>query len=242
MRFFAVLLGALLPLAAGEPVTVLAAASLADVLRETGRAFEARHPGTTLRFGFGASNQLRLQLQQGAPADVFASADELQLELLRREGRIRAFQPLAANRLALAVRRPGPVRAWQDLARPGVRLVMTPASVPIGLYSDQLLSRLAQEPGAPPGFLSAVRRNVRSREPNVRQLRAKVELGEADAALLYATDLVPPPPGLGTAPLPEALQPDIRLGIAALAPAGEAFVRFATGPEGRAIFQRHGFR
>lgn len=242
MRLLILLLGTLVSMAAAEPVTVLAAASLAEALAEIGKAFEGAHPQARVRVASGASSQLRLQIQQGAPAQVFASADEAQMEILIREGRIKASHRLASNRLAVLARGSGPVKQWTDLARGGVRLVMTQTSVPIGVYTEVLLERLGQVTGAPPRFAPQVRRNVVSREAHVRQLRAKVELGEADAAVVYATDLLPLKPGLRVVPVPEMLQPDIRVTLAALEPAGEAFVTFALGPQGQAILHRLGFR
>ena len=242
MRLLILLIGALLPLAAGEPVTVLAAASLTEALGEVGKAFEAIHPNHPVRISFGASSQLRLQIQQGAPAQVFASADEAQMEALITLGRVKGALRLCSNRLALLARDPGPVKSWSDLAKGGVRLVVTQPPVPIGVYTEVLLESLGREPGAPQGFTIMARQNVVSRESHVRQLRSKVELGEADAALVYATDALHPKRGVRIVPLPERLQPSIHFTIAALEPDGEAFVTFATGPQGQAILQKFGFR
>lgn len=242
MRLLILLLGTLVSLAAAEPVTVLAAASLTEALTEIGKAFELAHPPARIRVASGASSQLRLQIQQGAPAQVFASADEVQMDILVREGRIKQAHHLATNRLALLARQAGPVKTWKDLAHGGVRLVMTQASVPIGAYTDLLLDRLGEEAGAPPRFAAQVRRNVVSREAHVRQLRAKVELGEADAAVVYATDVLPPKPGLRVVPIPDSLQPRIQVTVGALEPAGDAFVAFALGPQGQAVLRRLGFR
>lgn len=242
MRLLILLIGVLLPLAAGDPVTVLAAASLTEALGEMGKAFEASHPQKTVRMSFGASTQLRLQIQQGAPAQVFASADEAQMEALLRAGRVKVSHRLGSNRLALLARDSGPVKSWGDLAQGGVRLVVTQPPVPIGIYTEALLESLGQEPGAPQGFTVRTRQNVVSREAHVRQLRAKVELGEADAAIVYASDALQPKRGIRVLPLPERLQPQIRFTIAALEPSGEAFVTFATGPRGQAILQKFGFR
>lgn len=274
MRLLILLIGALLPLVAAEPITVLAAASLTEALGEVGKAFKALHPTHPVRIAFGASNQLRLQIQQGAPAQVFASADEAQMEALVKAGRVKTSRRLGSNRLALLARDPGPVKSWSDLAKGGVRLVVTQPPVPIGLYTEALLERLGREPEAPRGFSGGTRQNVVSRETHVRQLRAKVELGEADAAIVYASDALHPKRGVRIVPLPEHLQPEIHFTIAALEPdraggftrprgggfrggrsepseqavlpgalsAGEAFVNFATGPQGRAILQKYGFR
>ena len=242
MRLLILLIGALLPLAAGDPVTVLAAASLTEALGAVGRAFEANHPQKTVRMAFGASSQLRLQIQQGAPAQVFASADEAQMEALLGAGRVKASHRLGSNRLALLARDSGPVKSWADLAKDGVRLVVTQPPVPIGVYTEALLGSLGREPGAPPGFAAKTRQNVVSRESHVRQLRAKVELGEAYAALVYASDALHLQRGVRLVPLPERLQPEIHFTIAALEASGEAFVAFATGPRGQAILHKFGFR
>lgn len=231
-------------------VVVFAAASLTDAFKEIGAAFSTTHPGTTVTFNFGASSQLRAQLEQGARADVFASADQAQMERAQQAGLL-AEPPrvFARNRLVIAVPRdnPGGVQALRDLARPGLRLVTAAPEVPIGVYTQQLLDRAAQDPAYGPDFPARVGANIVSREPNVRQVVAKVALGEADAAIVYQTDITPDlADKVRPVALPEALTIIATYPIALLrqAPnptAAAAFIAFVLGPDGQTILQRWGF-
>lgn len=252
----ALLLTALLLLGAGSvpgeaqppTVTVFAAASLGDAFRALQGAFERKHPHWKLRFNFAASSTLRVQIQQGAPADVFASADQTQLQPLvasRQAGPPRVF---ARNRLVLVVPagNPGRLRSAKDLSRPGLRVLGTAANVPIGAYTRQVLQKLARLPGYPPDFAAGVERNVVSKEANVRAVLAKTELGEGDAALVYETD-ARSSTRVRMIPLPEAAQVIAEYPVAPVVgggqrAGGEAFIRFLLSPEGKTTLRRFGFR
>ncbi|HEU4752501.1 MAG TPA: molybdate ABC transporter substrate-binding protein, partial [Armatimonadota bacterium] len=183
-------LAMLLPARAAGPVQVYAAASLTDAFNALRPEFERANPGTTVRFNFGASSTLRTQIEQGAPADVFASADRAQMEPLVGGKLVETPARLAGNRLVVVLpsSNPGRIASLKDLARPGMKVVATAASVPIGRYTQEVLRKLGRMPGYPAGYAAAVERNIVSREPNVRSVLAKVELGEADAAFVYETD------------------------------------------------------
>lgn len=229
-------------------VTVFAAASLTRAFSELGPVFQRAHPGRQVRFNFGASSALRSQIQLGAPADVFASADHEQMAPLRRARLVDAPVIVARNRLALVIpiANAAHIRSPRDLDRPGLRLVTTAAAVPIGRYTQQALSRLAKLPSYPADYVARVNRNVVSREPNVRAVLAKVELGEADAAVVYETD--------GRAsrrvtvlPIPEkanltAEYPAAVLTASSHRDGAEAFVRFLQSPAARRVLKRYGFR
>ena len=233
--------------AADRTITVLAAASLTDAFRAIQPDFERANPGVKLRLEFGASSTLRTQIEQGSPADVFASADEEQMQALAQARRVEAPSPFARNRLVLVVpaANPGKIATPADLARPGLRLVTTAPAVPIGHYTQALLQKMEKVRGYPPDFAQRVERNVVSREANVRAILAKVELGEADAAFVYATDarssrrvrVVPLPGGISvTASYPIAVisgSPNRR--------EAEAFVRFVQSRAGQAALRRYGF-
>jgi molybdate transport system permease protein len=196
--------------AAGE-LTVFAAASLTDAFKEIGAAFEAAHPGSKVAFSFGASTQLRTQLEQGAQADVFASADQAQMDRARQANLIAAADRVfVRNRLVVIVPKanPGGVRELQDLAKPGLKLVTAAPEVPIGVYTQTMLDRMVQDPAFGPDFKDRVNANVVSREPNVRQVVAKVNLGEADAAVVYSSDVTPDvAASLGTLDVPHRHPP-----------------------------------
>ncbi len=184
---------------ADGPVTVYAAASLTDVLPKV---------SPSSRFQFAGSNQLALQIQRGAPADVFASATPVYTQDLYRNGLVEKPRTFAKNSLVLAVPRSNParIRSVQDLAkRPRLKLVVAGQKVPIGLYTREVLKRL--------GLLRVLRKAV-SQEPDVKGIVGKLALGEADAGFVYVTDVRAASSRLIAIPLPKRSQPTVRYEIA----------------------------
>lgn len=251
LRFLLVLLAGLGLLeragAGGRTLTVYAAASLTGAFNALEPTFEKANPGWQVRFNYGASSTLRTQIQQGAPADVFASADYDQMKPLADAKWVLAPQTFARNRLALVVpaANPGRLHGPQDLARPGLRIVTTTDVVPIGRYTQQLLANLARQKGYPPDFARRVNGIIVSREANVRSVLAKAELGEADAAVVYETD-ARASRRVKTIPLPPAANVTAEYPIAVVAgspnrPQAEAFVRFIRAKEAQAVLRRFGF-
>ncbi|HEY0715778.1 MAG TPA: molybdate ABC transporter substrate-binding protein [Polyangia bacterium] len=170
-----------------KTLTVLAAASLREAFTRIGAAFEAAHPGVKVRFAFAGTQELRVQLEHGATADVFAAADTKHTSLLEAAGLIGASTLFAQNRLVIIVPRgnSAAIRGLADLPR-ARRLVVGAAEVPIGTYTMAALAKAAATLG--PQFREGVASRVVSRELNVKQIVAKVVLGEADAAIVYETD------------------------------------------------------
>jgi len=180
---------------ADDPVTVYAAASLAEVLPRVAPDARAQ---------FAGSNQLALQIRLGAPADVFASASPLYTQQLFREGLVERPRTFATNSLVLAVPKSNPakIRSVYDLAkRPKLKLVAAGAKVPVGLYTREVLKRV--------GLLRVLRKAV-SQEPDVKGIVGKLALGEADAGFVYATDVRAASGRLVAIPLPRRSQPTIR--------------------------------
>jgi molybdate transport system substrate-binding protein len=176
-------------------LTVFAAASLTDAFHELGRSLERARPGLTVQFNFAGSQQLALQLEQGAPADVFASADQRWMDYAAEKGLLTGERGIfARNRLVAIVPRTNPAHIddLTDLARPGLKIVMAAAAVPIGRYSRQMLGRLAQAPNFPAEYERLVLANLVSEEENVKAVVAKVQLGEADAGIVYRSDVTSP--------------------------------------------------
>ncbi len=175
-------------------LTVFAASSLTDAFEEIGAAFQAQNPGVEVLFNFGGSSDLVAQLSEGAPADVFASANTKQMNVAKDAGRI-AGQPhvFVKNRLVLIVPadNPGAIHTLRDLAGAGLQLVFAAPEIPIRTYTDTLLERLAADPAYGESYRAAVLANVVSEEQNVRQVAAKIALGEADAGFVYASDVTP---------------------------------------------------
>ena len=213
-----------------DPPIVFAAASLTEV-------FPRIEPDA--RFSFGGSNQLALQIEQGAPADVFASASSDLAQALHRKGLIEEPIPLASNRLVVVVpaSNPAGITSVRDLDGDGVRVVMGAAGVPAGDYARAALATL--------GLSGVVARAV-SQEPDVKGVIGKVATGEADAGLVYATDARAAGDRVLAIPVPARAAPDVRYEIAVVAGSAHAaaareLVVRATGPDGRRELAAAGF-
>jgi molybdate transport system substrate-binding protein len=216
---------------AGGGITVFAAASLTQVFPKIDRA---------PRYSFAGSDQLALQLQQGAPADVYAAASPKYPELLYHQGLVRKPQVFATNRLVVLVPRANPagIHSVYDLRRNGVKVVIGDKSVPIGSYTRQILDTL--------GITNDVLANVVSQETDVKGIVAKVALGEADAGFVYLTDSRSVAKQTKTIGLPAWAQPSIRYEIAVVratkrAAAARAFVARVLSKRGRLALKRAGF-
>src|SRR5262245_42559008 len=176
----------------GPTLTVFAAASLTDAFGKIGRQLEQEHPGLKVRFNFGGSNQLALQPESGAQADVFASADLAWMDHVAQRGLLGGDpRPFANNRLVVIVPRTNPARigGLQDLAKHGVKLILAAESVPAGKYSRTILKNLSRLPGYGSDYPRRVLANLVSEEENVRGVVSKVQLGEADAGICYRSDV-----------------------------------------------------
>ncbi len=247
----AALLGFLLTASAfaggdAEPLrlNVYAASSLTDAFMAIERAFEAAHDGVDAALTFSGSQVLRLQIEQGAPADLFASADPDHARALSDAGLLRGVQPFAVNELALIVPldNPAGIESFGDLAA-AERLVIGTAGVPVGRYTRAALRRSAALLGTE--FEAAVLSRVVSLENNVRLVRARVELGEADAGIVYRTDAAASA-RVRTVPIPADLNEHAEyvIGIVASGDAtrpAERWIAFLLSAEGRTILGEHGF-
>jgi molybdate transport system substrate-binding protein len=227
---------------------VFAAASLTGAFQHIGQSFEADNPGVQVSFNFAGSQILSTQLEQGAPADVFASADQKNMDLLISDQLVMAdtVQQFATNSLVviLPARNPGEVTTLADLARPGLKLVLADASVPAGNYARQVLDKMSEDAVYGKDFITRVLANVVSNETDVKQVVTKVELGEADAGIAYTSDAVAAPELL-TLPIPAKFNVIASYPIAILsnAPSAEmakAFVNYVTSPAGQAILAKWG--
>ncbi|MEP6774894.1 MAG: molybdate ABC transporter substrate-binding protein [Chloroflexota bacterium] len=173
-------------------LTVFAASSLKESFTGAGRQFREDNPGVTdLQFNFQGSQMLVSQLQQGAPADVFASADKANMDKAVQAGVIDgAPQELAHNVLTVVLpnNNPAHIQTLHDLARSGVKLSLADPGVPVGQYSEQVLDKLAADPDYGSDFKQKTLANVVSREDNVRQVLTRVQLDQVDAGIVYTTD------------------------------------------------------
>lgn len=240
-----------LPVAAqpAQTVTVFAAASLTSAFEQIALDFEAACPGVDVVFNFAGSATLAAQLAEGAPADVFASADERQMAAAADSGRITALPAIFAhNRLAIITPADNPagISTFRDLAAPGLRLVLAAPGVPVRAYTDEMLARVASNRQIGPAFSEAVLANVVSEEDNVRQVAVKVQLGEADAGVVYTSDAVLEPALVQVIAIPRMINPRASYPIAPLADSAQPalaadFIAAVLSAEGQAVLAGFGF-
>ena len=254
MRYITLLIAVCLLLVACAPqahpatLTVFAASSLTEAFTEIGAQFEAQHPGVQVIFNFAGSQQLRQQLEQGAQADVFAAANVKEMDAALKSGLLAAApQVFVKNRLTVIVpqdNRAG-VNTLADLARPGLKIVLAAPGVPVGDYALTVLDQLNHSFGA--AFAPGVLSNVVSYEDNVKQVVAKVQLGEADAGIVYTSDVTPAAADrLSTITIPDefnvvAAYPIGQLKTAPQPSLAQAFIRFIVSDEGQSILRKWGF-
>jgi molybdate transport system substrate-binding protein len=230
-----------------QTLNVFAAASLTDAFTEIGRNFEAAHPGVVVVFNFAGSQALRTQIEEGAPADVFASANQTEMDALVTDSLVAqdASQVFLTNQLVviLPANNPAGLGKLEDLARPGIKIVLAAEEVPVGKYARQALDEMNGQFGS--DFKDKVLANVVSNEDNVRQVVAKIQLGEADAGIVYTSDAVAAP-DLKTIEIPPELNVIAKYPIAALSKSAnsdlaKAFIDYVLSPEGQAVLQKWGF-
>jgi molybdate transport system substrate-binding protein len=231
-------------------LTVFTAASLTDAFKEIAAQIERANPGTKLTFNFAGSPTLRTQLAQGARADVFASADEPNMYGAQRDGTISGEPQIFARNLLVVVvpaDNPAGINTLQDLAKPKLKLVLTNKDVPVGNYARQALDKMSRDPAFGKDFSTRVLANLVSEETNVKQVASKVQLGEADAGIVYSTDVTP---AIGSAvrviPIPPEFNAVAKYPIAAVKGArnalgARAFIEYVLSPAGQAILARYGF-
>lgn len=234
---------------APEPraLNVFAASSLTDAFTEIGKNFETANPGATVTFNFAGSQALRTQIEEGAPADVFASANKTEMDALVDDGFVVPGTPqvFLSNRLVviLPANNTAALTKLEDLAGSGIKLVLAAEEVPVGKYARQALEQMNGQFGA--DFKDKVLANVVSNEDNVKQVVAKVQLGEADAGIVYTSDAVAAPE-LKTIEIPAesnviAQYPIAMLTKSANADLAKAFIEYVLSSDGQSVLQKWGF-
>ncbi|MFD3533426.1 molybdate ABC transporter substrate-binding protein [Streptomyces sp. NPDC058664] len=223
---------------AGAPaadLTVLAAASLTDVFRTAGAAYEKSHPGTKIAFSFAGSQELVAQVAQGSPADALVTADTKSMDKVSADTGTPAV--IAKNRLVIATGEGNPYKVdeLKDLADTKLKVVLAAPEVPAGKYSQKILD--AQKITVKPV----------SQEPNVRAVLSKVELGEADAGLVYRTDAESAKGKVDAVAIPDAQNaiasyPAATLKQSKNIEAAAAFVAWLSSPEAQKILRDAGFQ
>jgi molybdate transport system substrate-binding protein len=225
------------PATAPREITVAAAASLTDVFGEVKSRFEAAHPGVTVRFSFGASSDLSSQIIAGAPVDVFASASPVLMQKVADAGLVAGASELfVTNRLQIAVQPGNPkgITGFADLNKAGVVLVVCAPQVPCGAATEKVEKT------------TGVRLTPASEEPDVRSVLAKVTSGNADAGLVYVTDVASTGGKVAGIDFPESAGAinDYPIAVLKNAPAPEparAFVDYVLGDEAGLVFTEAGF-
>jgi molybdate transport system substrate-binding protein len=232
----------------GGTLTVLAASSLTDAFGELAKTFEQQNPGVTVKQSFESSSTLLTQIQQGAPADVFASASEEEMDTAVKEN-LTGEKPevFVKNREVIMVPKDNPagIRDFRDVAKPGVRLVLAEEGVPAADYALEILGKADEKYGS--GFEKDVLSNVVSRESDVRASVNRVVVGDADATFGYASDYTPDVRDrVEVVPIPPDLNIVATYPIAALEGAkkpdlAREWVDLVTSEEGQRVLEKWGF-
>jgi molybdate transport system substrate-binding protein len=220
-----------------QTLTVFAAASLKSTFTTLGQRFEADHVGTTVAFNFAGSADLVTQLQQGAPADVFASADSTNMAKATADQLVDGTPvTFASNTLEIAVPPDNPARvtSFADLARPGVKVVVCAPAVPCGSAADTIETA------------TGIALHPVSEETAVTDVLNKVQTGEADAGLVYVTDVRSAGAEVTGIAFPESRDAVNQYPIATLTGSknkalAQQFTELVTGPEGQRVLAEAGF-
>lgn len=240
------------PQAPGETtLTVFTAASLTGAFTDIGRAYEAQNENVKVDFVFDGSQTLRTQIEQGANVDIFVSASTKHMQALQDGGFMdnSTVAPFLENNLALIVPvdNPAGITGLADLNKSGVKIVIGTKDVPFGDYTRQMFEKLAADPAYGEAYREAVMQNVISEETAVSSVVPKLALGEADAAIVYKSDVTRDDLDKVTRieiPAKYNVKATYPLGILAESPSkteAESFIAFVRGPDGSAILTDYGF-
>jgi molybdate transport system substrate-binding protein len=228
-----------------QEITVFAASSLTSAFNDLAQAFQAQNEGVRVVFNFASSSQLAAQLNEGIAADLFASANPAQMQTVIDGGRVEAGTEVifVSNRLTIIVPADNPagINSLEELAQPGIQLILAVEGVPVRQYTDEIVAAM------PADFQEHFYDNLVSEEENVRQVSAKIALGEADAGIVYTSDVTPDIAALvqqiaiadeqnvtaayPVAPLADAANPEL----------AQSFIDFIMSAEGQSILAKWGF-
>ena len=224
----------------GGELTVFAASSLTAAFDEIGSRFESSSPGTTVTFNYGSSTDLANQIQSEGTGDVFASASGTAMDTLESDPGVTDRTDFATNELVVIVPTDNPagIASLNDLANDGVQVVLGAKDVPVGDYAREMLDNA--------GLTDQVMPNVVSNEPDDASIVAKVESGEADAGIVYTSDVAAAEGAVASVEVPADVNVTATYPIASvngsdMGDAAAAFVQYVTGPDGQAVLERYGF-
>jgi len=229
-------------------LTIYGAASLKAALAKAQTAYSAANPGATLTISTDSSTALETKIEQGAPVDVFLSADTANPQKLVDKGLAAgSVTKFAGNLLTVIVptANPAGIKTPADLAKSGVKVIAAGDTVPITKYANQLVANLAKQPGYPADFVAKYTANIVSKQDNVAAVVAQIELGEGDAGIVYVTDAKASAkvatiavPAVANVP---ATYSGVVVKASANAAAAQAFLAWFAGPDGQAILASFGF-
>lgn len=231
-------------------LNVFAAASLTAAFGNIGTAFEKAHANVKVVNNFGGSDTLAAQITQGAPADVFASANAAQMNVVVKGGQIdgASVKTFAHNRLVVIypTANPAHLQTLQDLANPSVTIDLAASSVPVGGYALDFLAKASADPSFGADYKANVLKNVVSYETDVKVVLTKVSLGETDAGIVYTTDAVTETGKVGTINIPDALNdialyPIAPVKSSAHTTLAQQFVDYVDSSAGQATLAKYGF-
>jgi molybdate transport system substrate-binding protein len=233
-----------------KEITVFAAASLSSAFAEVGKNFEANHTNVKVSFNFDGSAYLKTQLLNGATADIFASADNKNMEAVAAANLIdnSTIHTFTKNRLVVILPsgNPAGITSLSDLAKPGIKIVIGDTSVPIGNYTRNFLKTITNSSSDYTDFQTKVMTNVVSQESAVTNIVTKVSLGEADAGIVYSTDAASAGSKVTKISIPDAFNVIAVYPIAELAAASHhtevsSFIGYVVSAEGQAVMSKYGF-
>lgn len=229
-----------------DELIIFAAASLTDSFAELAKAFEEQNPDVSTILNFASSSQLAAQLREGVAADIFASANKHQMEAVIASGRVvgNDVGNFAANQLIMIVPKGNPagIQDVADLAGENLSLLMAVVGVPVRDYADQMIANL------PGDIQKRIYENLISEESNVRQVATKIALGEADAGIVYTSDITPDiADRVEAIPIPDTQNIEVTYPMAVIADSDQVelarrFIDFVTSQTGQAILADWGFK
>jgi molybdate transport system substrate-binding protein len=232
-------------------LTVYAASSLTGAFNQTAQAFEANNTGVNVTINYAGSQVLATQIEQGAPADVFASADLTHMNSVKDAGLMNnsSITIFAENYLAIIVptSNPANITSLSDLANSGVKLDIGNNATPCGMYTLQMLAKASNNSTYGSGFKNSVLANVVSQEVNVNDVVTKVALGQADAGIVYKSDVPAAYQSkVQVIPIPHSVNvlAQYPIGVVSSSPnaqLAQSFINYVMSPDGQAILQSYGF-
>jgi molybdate transport system substrate-binding protein len=236
---------------APAPVTlhVFAASSLTDSFNMMATKYHQLHPNITIQPVYNGSQALEQQIANGAPADIFASADTTNMQKASQASLVGTSQIFTRNRLVviIPVGNPGHISTLKDLARSGVKIDLAAPTVPVGKYARQVIANLAKSPDYGSAYQDAVLKNVVSQEENVKAVVQKIQLGEADAGIVYVTDVTASASSqVSSLTIPDNFNVIAEYPIAVVKSSthsseGQAFIQYILSADGQAILQQYHF-